>query len=381
MRWVPLLAAVCLSAPASAAVPCAVRSWAPDNTVSDSAFEASSPVCAAAMELLPDVERLRRAAGFDETSLAYLIHLEDTANAYYQSGKIGINAGYLTSSHARVARLASIAHEVGHAVQDKTGKFLWANEPKTAHASRAGAGAFEDSPAYAEYRARWRRLEAQADLIGQELLAAAGYDPRLLRAGREAVGCGTEEGFGISTGDTHPADAQRYVNAAIAGEVAARERARREAEGLAGRMRTAAVPGDPLAAARAEPVRTYSPSVRVEDIDDNGRLKPGRRIAGALRVPAPPAGAGVLREHAQFIAGSVVDYWVAEPFRKAVDRIAENASAQSRILAFCGTSGAEQFAEEYGTMGWIRRVARNWTADLVRKRENPPKSVSGGVPG
>ncbi|UPT74104.1 MAG: hypothetical protein M0D55_20175 [Elusimicrobiota bacterium] len=334
----------------------------------DSSFEAGSPVCVAALALLTDVDKIRRAAGFDERSLVFLIHLEDTNNAYYQSGKLGINSGYLTSELGRPARLSSIAHEAGHAVQDKMGKFAWANAPKTAHESRAGAGPFEESPAAAEYYARWRRLEAQADLIGQELLVRAGYDGRLFLAGKENfLGCGTDEGFGSARNDTHPANAQRYVNAAIAGEVAARNRARGEAEGLAGRLGTQSSSPGPMSGAPAPPPQAYAPSVSVEELNADGRLKPGRQIARALRVPEPPAGANPVREHAQLIAGSVVDFWIAEPFQNAVNRIAENRSAQARVLAFCGTTGAAQFSEEYSTTGWIRRVARDAAANLGRR--------------
>lgn len=383
MRWVPLLAVLLLGARPAAAQTCAVPTWVEPGTPSTAAvvFDSASPECVAASSLSADFAKIRAAAGFTSAMLAFYIDPDPEENAYYLMNRVAFNAGYLRSNIPREGRLATLGHEVGHAVQDQTKKFAWRDEPWQAYRARAGDSAtwaaFQQAPESAEYYARSRRLESHADLIGQELLTRAGYDPNTFTRGRAArFGCGAD--LLTVRDDTHPPTAQRYVNAAMGRGALSSNRARREAdrimEGLGGPRR---LPGGEL----ATPVPVaYSPSARVEDFDATGRLRPGRAAAEALRVPDPPRDAGPVREHAQFIAGSVVDFWIARPFQAAVDGLAERRAIASRAIAACGTPEASRFAEEYGTAGWIRRIAADWAANLARRRDTP-RLVSGAVPG
>lgn len=390
MRWVPLLAAVLsFSAPLTAAAgPCVVPTRSDDPATAWYSFDDSTVECRVAASHLADVAKLRAAAGFDESTLKYYIVQEDSVNAYYQKGAIHMLSGYLKSDFTREARLATLAHEIGHAVQDKQGKFDWAEEPFQAFLKRVAGQdprpKFEGTPEWKEGQARSRRMEAQADLIGQELLVRAGYDADTFTRGRaNRWGCLGLSDLYLRGEDTHPRSAQRWVNAAIGRGTVVGRNGNEAAQKLAAEISAGStLPEFEQPPAGAYAPRPYTPSVSLEDFNEVGRLKPGRQLAARLSLAPPPPDAGFVRTHATYIAGSVVDFYVAAPLRGAVDRIAEGRSVAVQTLKACGTPQAERFEEDWGTAGWIGRVARDWAANLVApKTPDPEKFTVGAVPG
>lgn len=390
MRWVPLLAAVLsLSAPLTAAAgPCVVPTHTDDPRTGSISFDDSTVECRVASSHLTDVARLRAAAGFDATTMKYMIVADDSSNAYYYQGGIYMHSGYLREAGMTPeARLATIAHEIGHGVQDKLGKLAWSREPRAAYFKRAGGDAtvegYAASPEFKEAMARSRRIEAQADLIGQEILVRAGFDANTFTRGRAVrFGCRDASELGTEGDTTHPVSAQRWVNTAISRGTVAADRGNKAAVNMAamlgGDLKRLEAPSTD-AGYKARP---YTPAASVEDFEDSGRLKPGRQVAARFVVPPPADDAGFVERHATYIAGSVMDFYVAEPLKGAVDRLAARKSVAMQTLQACGTPQAERFEDSWGTSGWIARVAGDWALNLVGPKKRDPKKLTlGSVPG
>lgn len=330
---------------------------------------ASTPTCRSATALLPDFARLRETAGFGPDDLRFAVDAgERKANASYLEKVVTISVPFLKDETMGLnARLMAIAHEIGHAVQDRDKLIDWRNEPRTAFVQRARnlnpVPAFEGSPEEAEFMARSRRLEAHADAIGQELLLAAGYTADVFARGEaEFFGC-----HGVETlegdGRTHPVDAQRYINSNLTGGALANERARaalKNQTDFAGRP----APGDAVAAAAT--LKPFKPNASLHDYDDDGRVLPGRRIAQILQVPLPPPDAGPIRRHATLIAYSTVDYWLVKPLREAVNRLSTQDGVATQVLASCGNPETLTAAEEFSVGGWTRRIAADAASRMTR---------------
>lgn len=391
MRWVPLLAAVLFVAapPGAAAGPCVVPTHSDDPRTGAVSFDDATVECRVASSHLSDVARLRAAAGFDATTMKYMIVADDSSNAYYHDGGIYMHSGYLREAGMTPeARLATIAHEIGHGVQDKMGKLAWSREPRAAYFKRAGADAtvegYAASPEFKDAMARSRRIEAQADLIGQEILVRAGYDANTFTRGRAVrFGCRDASELDGNNETTHPASAQRWVNTAINRGTVATDRGGKTAVNMAAMLGGGArLPEmeQPTQESLLKP-RAYTPAAAIEDFEDSGRLKPGRQVAARFVVPPPSDDAGFVSRHATYIAGSVMDFYVAEPLRGAVDRIAARKSVAVQTLQACGTPQAERFEDSWGTTGWVARVAADWAKNLAAPKPRVLKTSTGGVPG
>jgi len=331
-------------------------------------LDRGSPTCRAALELVSDFEKVREAAGFAPEQLIFSIDPDQKkVNAYYGSGQVSLTSAFLKDeSRGRDARVMTIAHEIGHAVQDRDKLIAWKYEPKEAHARRiAGAKpppSFTGSPEEEEFLARSRRLEAHADAIGHELLQRAGYAHDLFARGEaDFFGCDGVERL-RETSSSHPVSPQRFLNTALTSGAAATEHARdvlrRQADAFGETSAEA-----PLVAAAAE---SFVPRARLEDYDGQGRALPGRRVAERLAVPLPPREEGALGWHAAFIASSAVDFWIVEPFQSAIDRLSTQESVASQVLAACGKPETAELYEEFGVLGWTRRIAADAARSLAR---------------
>lgn len=364
MRAVPL-AAVFLSALAASAAAgnCLVPMTSGPGEPA-LAFDAASPACREAASLMADFAKLRAAAGLAPAGLSFSVHPSAKVNAYYMPGGIWFTTGDLSDAKiTRETRVATIAHEIGHAVQYRDGQGAWSGEPYDAYLARGGDPAdaeFDKSPEAAEYYARKRKLEAHADSIAQELLLRAGFPSDLYtRAHANYFGCEGPEGLHASA-SKHPAPAQRFINAAMTSGALANERARKASLALSASLGAGAPRAD----------SPYRPAARIEDYDSQGRIKPGRRAAESLRVPPPPGDAGPVRERASLIAMSAVDFWVAEPFQRAVDGLTGSDRVSARVLTACGKPQAAGLEEDYSTFGWAKRIAADLALRAVRRRKS-----------
>ncbi len=364
MRALPL-AVVWLLASTVAAENCLVpMTVGPDKP--PLAFDAASPACRAASDLLVDVAKLRAAAGFAESALSFSVDPDQAgADVYYRAKGVWITVSYLNNaSLGREARLTSLAHEIGHGVQDRDGQV-----PDLPDSEEFAEMSPERQEKHHEHR---RRLEAHADAIGQELLLRAGFSSGLFVGGRtNRDGCRGLDGLSDHK-LTHPADAQRFVNAAMASGALANDRARRISLTLSSALGGAGPGATAVSELKPAP---YVPTARLEDYDGRGRFKPGRLAAESLRVPLAPRGAGPVRKHAALIASAVVDFLVAEPFRAAVDRVAGRDRVAAQVLAACGKPQAAEFAEDFSVLGWTRRIAADAALRAVgarKSRKSPP---------
>ena len=340
--------------------------------------------CVAFNRTIPDFARLRRAAGFAPEALRYFVDPDTTSvNAYYwiPSKSVHLKRGYLAAGMTPAAFRMVQAHEIGHAVQDRDGTLAWRNQVAEDYARASTApftwAAFEASSRYPEYLARNRRVEAQADAIAQELLVAAGFPRGELARGTEGFfGC-QAPGAISSPVTTHPAHAQRHVNAALAHSTLASARSRAALE------RTAAALGGGQRAVEdsGAPPPTFRPLTTVQDFDDRGQFKPGRIVSMKLRVDPPPPNAGPVREHATRIAASFVDFWIADPMQKAIDALARDRDLAGHILESCGGPEAVYNEREFGVMSWIGAMSEEAVARLFRRGKDESVARTLELPG
>lgn len=226
------------------------------------ALRAHDPACAGARGYRADHRRLLRAAGIGEGELPLAVyHLEFFVTpAVYLRGRraIGLKDASLRNGVPRSEMLVAMAHEIGHAIQERR------NE---------------------RFHTR-RQLEGHADAIGMELLHRAGYPAWTGRRGFEnLIGCGALQGE-PSSGGSHPAYRDRWRNA-VAATAALR---------ALDAARPASFDG---AGARGG----YAPEFRPGDVRVDGRVDPSgvlERARRRTRVAARPrasfgVGAGLSR--------------------------------------------------------------------------------------
>lgn len=322
----------------------------------------ASPSCRAALELLPDFEKLRAAAGFEPDKLALWIDSSVQVNASYTPEKILLTTAFLKdASRGRDARVMAIAHEIGHAVQDRQGLIAWRNEPAFAFARRVaderprpeliGSGSEEEK----EFLVRSRRLEAQADTNGQELMVRAGYQITSFTEGTaDYFGCQNPM---MSSESSHPAGAQRFVNSVVTGGAIANERARAALRRQADEFGTAS------AADVSVPVQPYVPRTNIDDFNDQGQLLPGRLATARRGVPSPSEESGAVARRPSIIS-NLVNHLVVEPFAAAVDEYATQNSFAIRVFAACGTPEVAEMTRHFGVWDWIKAIS----ADAARRR-------------
>lgn len=316
---------------------------------------AGTQTCADILEVLPHFEKLRAKAGFTPDEFQLVMRLDNADNATFfplQPFYLSVNTGFLTRDPDRGRIVWMVAHELGHALQWRRpeGELYRALRDKVNGKARGP----QDPPPELdpEWLAFSRRYEAQADGIAVQLLVEAGYPADLSRQGQESFfGCGNP-----APARTHPAPPQRLVNSGLGQELIARHALEqledRAFDGSRARAATAAKPAPGA-------TRPFEPVARLEDYDPQGRLLPGRLASADLRIPVPPPDAGAVRGFLQEAAASAVDFWLADPFKAAVDRVAMDNQATEAVLAACGTPEAAELSRRMSAWGWMWEIAEN----------------------
>lgn len=320
------------------------------------AFPAGDAYCAKLLSLRTDFDRLSRAAGFSDGELILALNGGNEVNGYFSAPYVIVTRGYLAGNLSPQTIQTTLAHEIGHGVQDRGPERV---ESEALWARLQASGRWEVKQ---EWLAFSRRYEAQADAIGQELMARAGYPPMNNRRGTEALfGCQGAASVSESA-SAHPSFAHRLINLTLAHTLLSDpSKVGTAMNGGEGRFfdGNSAPRGDPRSLPRSNVPIPYQQAVGLGDFDAGGRLLPGRLASAGMRVPLPPPGAGAVRETLQHAVVSAVDYWVAEPFRAAVDHVAKAVPVGRRVLEACGTPLAAKLAEDFGVWGWSRRIAEN----------------------
>lgn len=270
----PLVAAFLLTGPVQAA-----GLGCPYNT-EEGEIELRSPECAMLRKMAGQFSRLAAAAGFtpDELQFNHEVVPSSDFNAFYvgETHDVTVFRGFVACAlkHEAAGPLI-LAHEIGHAVQDREGIREAREDWKMRAASPEAAKAVS------------RRYESQADIIGGDLLTKAGIkvDAGLTTAAifKDCIGY---EAF-LSPG-SHPAPNARVVEALHG----AAERQRELSGRLPRTIRPFEAPGDPGAVpGPAErngyglaPGR-YQPRVPLEALNAQGKLTKGLLTNGDVPLP------------------------------------------------------------------------------------------------
>lgn len=360
----PLAGLLLISALAAGAEQACPLDWV-DPPPRVALYGAGEPVCARALALRGDFEKLLAAAKL-RAPVTLWFHPLLVENASYLEAerRLTVYYGFMLRS-TRTGLLYVLAHELGHAVQ--------ADGPGGAERARAWTrrmaakrhGAFD-----AQEQARWsgfsRRHEAQADAIAQELLAAAGFPPDTARRGEQStVGCSLAR----DPGPDHPADAQRAMNLSLGEELLARPKGALSGpvegffDGALARVGLA----DPAAPG-------LQPRSRLSDFDGDGRLMPGRLVAGDLNIAVPVPGAPAVTAVLGAAQWGLVDTLVKPAFAAAVDRLARQRTTALLTLRACGAAEADELAEQGGVWAWSRRIALSLLEDEPAPPARAPRA-------
>lgn len=181
-----------------------------------------SAECLEALEFFDVFFELGKVAGFAPRELGFAVLPEEVevADAFYRHGVMELGAvkgGAVEVTQpllrARIphgAKLAVMAHELGHALQDRQGLLHYKAEMKPYDKM---IRRYNDP----DYHAYSRQLEAMADVLGTGLLAKAGVPASRLASGHvQWLGCGNAAMLASDPYSTHPTQAQRLVNVANA---------------------------------------------------------------------------------------------------------------------------------------------------------------------
>lgn len=309
-------------------------------------FPDSDPDCALVKVLLPDYARLRDRAGFTAKTLPLVTLKYEQFNAFHSGEKksVAVTTGFLHGKRDVYVALNILAHEIGHAVQDRgpegvEKKKVWAEVLEMQKDSD-----YQARNVWAEFQ---RRYEGQADGIAQQLLAEAGYPAGTARMGTQRVfQCDLE----TVSWNTHPAGGRRIVDATLSERYIGRLAKARAA--VTGVQFEGGERGD------ASGTTTFTPLVKLDDYGSHGELMPGRFVASDLKLPPPPPGASPRARKRDAEARAAWERLVVKPFAAAVDEVALESSTTDRILESCGTKGARDQAEDEGLTTWLVRVVR-----------------------
>lgn len=268
----PLVAAFLFSGPVQAA-----GRACPFNTP-EGEIKRGSPECAALQKMAGQFSRLADAAGFAPGQLEFNPEVDPSThfNAFYSAGthNITVVRGFVSCSlRLKEAAPLILAHEIGHAVQDREGireeRVDWISRSASPEAKKAVS----------------RRYESQADIIGGDLLTRVGLkvDAGLTTAAifKDCIDFTAD----ISLG-SHPAPNARVVEALHDAALRQRELAAR----LPKSIRPFDAPGDPGAVApdhngyTLSPGR-YQPRIPLEALNAQGRMTKGLLTNNDIPLP------------------------------------------------------------------------------------------------
>lgn len=335
----------------SAPVECSLKFFDPLKT---DFVPAPSPQLCASLESYSDPYRkLLKAADFADDSISLWGRISPDANAaFYPSVKVVmINTGTMTRHpKPNEAMLFVLAHELGHAVQERGGELAW----------RFAKGLPET-----EGQRRSRVTEGQADSIATELLAKAGL------GGARATMKGVEDFFTCETiqnealkGTSHPAPKDRFLQQLKQGSLTRAPHGTIDDAALAAAFDQARKRTDAVDPAPKVGPRVYRPTLGLEDFDAYGRPKTqGLRTAG---VPPARLTAEVPKD-APFwtkMRASLDAAWT-----KAVDSAWFNNPNVERVaLRSCGIAKQPDFNEAVavGSLDWVSETAAEMTKRLKR---------------
>lgn len=271
-----------------------------------------------------------------------LLLVEAGANAYYSATdrSVLVNPDFVERyTPESTAALWALAHELGHAVQHRTGTSRgWADTPE-----------------------HTRRYEAQADALAIQILQRAGYSARdELRAKEAFFGCGTIKAGGAPTVE-HADSRTRWINSLVVAK-ALKARGGAATEGAlrssAGRIGGAAVDGRDAQletlfdSARSAPAAPAAPSqsvhaIRMSDFDAKGAVNPralrerGRDAPpkpGAARAAAPAPGNWIDRAAASWnvATDAIADVWDSWWFHPRLQALAAKACGAPEVDTYGG---------------------------------------------
>lgn len=362
MPRLPLLLAAAVVASPAAALPlepgapveCSLKFFDPEAT--NFAPAPTAAVCAGLESYVGPFKKLLKAADFAEDSIPLWgrIRADDNA-AFYSSAKVVmINTGTI-SLHPKpdAAMLFVLAHELGHAVQERGGELAWRYAP----------GLDEE-----EGKRRSRVTEGQADAIATDLLTKAGL------GGARGTMKGVEDFFSCANiqnlelkGSSHPAPKDRFLQQLKQGTLAKSPHGTLDDAGLAAAFDQARKRADAVDAGPKVGPRVYRPPLGLDDFDAYGRPKTqGLRTAG---VPAARLTAVVPKDEPFWtkMTASIDAAWT-----KAVDSAwFNNPSVEKVALKSCGIAKQADFNEAVavGSVAWASATAAEMTKRLKRVLE------------
>ncbi|TBR24524.1 hypothetical protein EPO15_03885 [bacterium] len=254
--------------------------------------DAPSPeVCDSMRSYVPAFNKLLAAADFSEADIQLYGSIDPDDNAFYYLRAVYLNTGTIAAHPTSdAAMLYTLAHELGHAVQDRGGELAWK----------------KDAPyGSEEWKTRSRKVEGQADHIAADLLEKAGLGgvKTALKGVEEGYSCPSIAAGGRGVG-THPSNGDRFLlqlkKATLTGAGAAAVKDAAAAFDGAGRRAPSSVPA-PVPADRPSGA-VFRPRLGLDDFDAYGRPKNQGLRTAAVPTPGPSA------------AGTLASVLTAAPF-------------------------------------------------------------------
>lgn len=353
----PLASLFLILAASASAADCPIPTF-DDNGSPRPRLPAEHASCALMQSVKPEYDRLVRTAGLVPAP-SFSFHPSAESNAYYfdKLDAVRINYGFAAERPTLAQIRTVLAHELGHAVQARgpEGRERRALFDRLQALDRSGRLEPRHMQEWADFS---RRYEAQADGIAQQLLATAGFPAATARVGtQQYFGCGNDLAAPLTT---HPSGARRVINTTFGQSILDRNATALASPGFFDGARARG--GGATVGAGLRPGR-FTPAVKLSDFDAQGRLLPGRLVAGRMRVPMPHAGPGPNPVRGMAYAANGVLRRMEPSLRRSVDAIARRESVTQKVLTICRTGDSDALARDFGVSGWTRRIA----ADKARK--------------
>lgn len=171
--------------------------------------------------------RIAAVAGRDDFQWEFKVIQSETQNAFcLPGGKVAVYEGIIPICESEAGLAVVMSHEIAHALARHGGERMtqqeiknlggaavnWALQEQDDTKKKIVQTAYGVASEYGVIRPYSRKHESEADLIGIELLAKAGYDPS--EAPRFWERFATKKGAGQPPAwmSTHPSDAQRAAD-------------------------------------------------------------------------------------------------------------------------------------------------------------------------